>query len=257
MKRLHKKHKMFFLTIILTLFSISSIYAGEKWEKQAKTFFEGGEYEKCIELVKEHEDNKLARMFLAFSHLQEYTFKQTKYDKEMFKTAMMILKDNIGSEDMNNLLFFINQIDQPPVVKEARKLLTAAFKNCKDNEDILKLMPFLKSSDKKTKDASIKTIRRIISLKRKAVDKGGTLRKKDIDIMTNPALIKALIDNILLSKASSQVLVLIEEPVLKYISEYEGVKMMDLEADINKAIAKRKKKYPASNWYSATGKIRE
>ena len=126
------------------------------------------------------------------------------------------------------------------MVKEARKLLTATLKNCKENEDIIKLLPFLSSTDGKTKEATLKTVKRIISPKRKAVNNGSTLRKKDIDVMTNPSLIKALFDNILLSKTSSQILTLIEEPVLKYIPDYEGQKVMDLEAKINKAIAKRK-----------------
>ncbi|MBU0991241.1 MAG: hypothetical protein KJ737_02000 [Proteobacteria bacterium] len=257
MKPLHVRHTIFFMALAFILCSSGSVFAVEKWEKAAKTYFENGEYEKCIELVKNNKDDKFARMFLAFSHLQEYTFNKTKYDKEMFKNAMMILKDKTGSEDMDHLLYFVNQKDQPPVVKEARNLLTAAFKNCKENDDVKKLLPLLNSSDDKTKEATLKTIKNIIDPKRKVVTKGGTLRKQDVDMMTDPALIKALFDNILVSGTASKILVMIEKPALKYISEYEGKKVMELETKITKAIAKREKKYPESNWYSATGKTRE
>ena len=259
MKRLISIRIILFTAATLLLFSlaINTASAAEAWEKSAKTLFENGEYEKCIELVKKYKDDNFARMFLGFSYLQEYTFKKTKYDREMFKNARMILQDKTGSEDADHLLYFVNQKDQPSVVKEARKLLKSAFKNSKDNEDVKKMLPLLNSTDEKTKKDTLSAISKIIAPKRKVVTKGGTLRKKDITMMTDADLIKSLLDNILVASTASKILVMIEKPVLKYLGDYEGKKIMDLETKITKAIAKREKKYPESNWYSATGKIRE
>jgi len=255
MKALRMKSIVVLMAAFFTLTSIGTVF-GAEWEKSAESYFEDDYYEECIKVVREHKDNNFARMFLAFSHLQEYGFNNTKSDKEKFKNTMMILKDKTGSEDIYSLLYFVNQKDKPTVVKEARKLLKSALKNCTRNEDVQRLIPLLNSSDEETKSMTITTIKKIIVLKRKVVNKGGTLRKKDITMMSDPALIRALFANIVKSSPTSRTLVLIEKPVLEYISEYDGKKVMQLETKIIKAIGKRKKKFSESNWYSATGKIK-
>ena len=243
------------LVFILASFSFGSAFAAD-WEKKAKSYFEDDYYDECIKVVRDLKDDNFARMFLAFSHLQLNKFNNTKSDQMAFKNAMIVLKDKTGSSDLDNLLYFVNQKDKPHVIKEARKLLGAAFKNCTQNEDVKKLVPLIRSSDEKTQDMTIKTVKKIIDPKRKMVNQGGTLREKDVAMMTDPDLIKALFESILTSPAASQTLLLIEKPVLKYISAYEGKKVMELESKITKEIAKREKKYPESNWYSATGKTR-
>lgn len=255
MKPVKRTNISILMALIFILTSYSSLFAAE-WEKKARSFFEDDYYEKCIQVVRPMKDNNFARMFLAFSHLQEYKFNNTKSDQAKFKNTMMILKDKTGSKDLDHLLYFVNQKDKPHVIDEARKLLAATFKNCTQNEDVKKLIPLMKSSDDKTKDMTIKTVKKIIVPKRKVVTQGGTLRKKDVTMMTDPDLIKALFESILTSSAATQTLVMIEKPVLKYISGYEGKKVIELETKITKAIAKREKKYPESNWYSATGKTR-
>ena len=255
MKPLRMKSIIILMAAFFTLTSISAVL-GAEWEKAAKSYFEDDYYEECIKVVREYKDDNFARMFLAFSHLQEHAFNNTKSDKEKFKNIMMILKDKTGSEDIYHLLYFVNQKDKPIVVREARKLLKSALKNCTSNEDVQRLIPLLNSSDEKTKNMTIKTIKKIIVLKRKIVSKGGTLREKDITMMSDPALIKALFANIVNASPASQTLVLIEKPALEYISLYDGKKVRQLETKILKAIGRRKKKFPESNWYSATGKIK-
>lgn len=257
MKFINQRRMYVLFATLLTVCLSSPVIATEKWEQSAKSYFENGEYEKCIDLVNDYKSNKFARMFLAFSHLQQYTFNKTKYDKEMAKNAMMILKDKVKSEDIDEIFYFINQKDQPPVVKEAHKLLKAAFKNCRSNEDVKRLIPLLNKGDQKTRDIALKTIKDIIAPKRAVVSKGGSLRRQDIDMMTDPNLIKSLFENALASGTAGAIIVLIEQPALKYSSMYEGKKIMDIEAKIAKAIAKREKKYPKSNWYSASGKKRD
>lgn len=257
MKFISLKRSLVVFATILTACLSNPVVAMEKWEPAAKRHFENGEYEKCIDLVNDYKSNKFARMFLAFSHLQQYTFNKTKYDKEMAKNAMMILKDKVKSEDIDEILYFVNQKDQPPVAKEAHKLLKAAFKNCRSNDDVKRLIPLLNTGDQKTREAALKTMKEIIGPKRTVVAKGGSLRRQDMAMMTDPALIKSLFENVHLSGTAGTILVMIEQPALKYSSAYEGKKVMDIEAKIAKAIAKREKKYPKSNWYSASGKKRD
>ncbi|OEU81262.1 MAG: hypothetical protein BA865_05975 [Desulfobacterales bacterium S5133MH4] len=240
----------------ILLLSSSSLIFAEIWQTKAISLFSDDYYEQCMELTQEYKKDNLGLMFLTFSHLQEYTFNNTKYDKEKYKNYLMLLEDKTGSNDIENLLFFVDQKDKPAVVKAARRLLKAAFKNCTENEDVERLIPFLKISDDETNDLTLKTIQRIITPKRKVVSKGGTLRKKDIIMMSDPELIKALLEKVTVSSKAAKILVSIEEPVLKYMSGYDGEKIGKLENKINKAMSKRKKKYPESNWYSAIGKTR-
>jgi hypothetical protein len=73
--------------------------------------------------------------------------------------------------------------------------------------------------------------------------------------MQDPKLIKALLKNVSESNAADSLL-LIEEPVLKYTSGNLEPVVVKLEKKINKAIDRRKKKHPKSNWDSAIGKKR-
>lgn len=242
------------IILFLLLISFSSLsFAG--WVNNAKKAIEDDQYDLCIDTAKPHKKDEMGLMLLAFCHLQNYTFNHTKADKQYFKSYMDLLEDKVSAKSLDNIFYFVQLSDKPTVVKEARKLVKRAFKNIHNIEDVPKLIKFMDSDDKKTQKMAFNSAYRIIKPKRKYVQKGGTLREKDIHIMSNEKLIRTLLKHAKNSKAS-KTLVMIEKPVLKYISDYDGKSISKLEVKINKAIAKREKKYPKSNWYSATGKKR-
>jgi len=226
------------------------------WVRQARQHFDYDEYQKVIELAGPHRKENIGAMFLAFSHLQEYIFNGTKYDKEMFKQFRMMLEARTTAADIDDLLWFVNRNDKPEVVKEARRLAKATFKNIKQVEDVPQLVKFLGSSDEGARKLALSSIKRIVKPKRDYVNKGGTLRAKDIQVMGSSRLIVPLLDRIE-QKDAYRTLVMIEEPVLQYLGKYEGPKYTQLDVDINERIARRKQKYPDSNWYSAVGRDRE
>ncbi len=242
--------------LALVLLLCSSVAFAQSWQDKAKKHFESDEYEKVIELAKEHKKDKQNRfglMLLSFSHLQKYAYNDTKTDKRKYKDYLDLLEDSVTARDLDDIHYFISQDDKPEVVKAARKLLKQAFKNISSLQETPRLLPFLDSEDKKTRKLALDTLKRLIKTKRKYVNKGGTLRDQDIHAMQDEKLIRKLLDMASDSKARA-ILVLIEKPVLNYIGDYDSAAITKLETKINKAIAKREKKHPDSTWYSATGK---
>ncbi len=243
--------KSIFIFLVLTAFASTAVAAS--WQDQARKHFEADEYEKVIDIAKKQKKDKLGLMFLTFAHLQRYAYNDTKLDKRKYKDYLDMLEDSVTVNDLDNIHYFIKQDDKPDVVKTARKLLKAAFKNISDISDIPKVIKFLDNEDQKTRKLALDTIKRLISVKRKYVNKGGTLRDKDILIMQDEKLIRALLNHVSDAKARN-ILVMIEQPVLAYLGDYDDAAITKLEIKINKAIAKREKKHPDSTWYSASGK---
>lgn len=225
------------------------------WVRKAKQLFENDEYKQVIELAEPQRKTNLGAMFLTFSHLQEFIFNGTKFDKEMSKQFKLQLEAKMTADDIDDLLYFVNLNDKPEVVKEARRLSGVAFKNISQIEDVPKLVTFLSSSDPGARKLALSSIKRIIEPKRKYVSKAGTLRPVDVSVMGSQRLIVPLLDRVDESDAF-RTLVLIEEPVLPHLAKYEGPLYGKLDVEINKAIQERKKKFPESNWYSAVGKTR-
>lgn len=250
-----KKRLASILALSVCFCMLYSPVFGQAWVAKAKAKFEDDRYQDVIKITENMKKNMHAVMFLAFSHLQENLFNKTKYDKEKYKAYNMLLEAKLGIDDIDHLLYFINLNDKPKVVDAARKLAKHTFKNIKRIEDVPKLVTYLNSSDEGAKKLALSTITRILKPKRKMVEKGGTMRPKDVKVMQSKNLITALLENITQGDARKALLI-IEEPVLEYTGKYSGNETAKLEVKINKDIAKRKKKYPESNWYSATGKTR-
>lgn len=242
------------IIIVLALVgSSSAAFAEERWIGAAKKLFENDEYEKCIEMAEPHRKQNIAAMLLAFSHLQENIFNQRNYDKEKFKSYQMQLEAKTSVDDVKDFLYFVNQTDKPAVVKEARSLARDAFKSVTQVEVIPKLVYFLGTDDVDSQALALAAIKRIIVPKRSYVSKGGTLRPKDIKIMQSKKLILPLLERVEMRDAQKTLLE-IEEPVLQFTASFEGKEIAKLETQINKAVAKREKRFPESNWYSAVGK---
>ncbi|MCF6235803.1 MAG: hypothetical protein L3J70_05430 [Gammaproteobacteria bacterium] len=245
------------LILLFAIFASTSVSAN--WQSSAKQYFENDEYEKVIELVKDHKkdkNDKFALMLATFSHLQEYSYTNTKRDKKQYQGNMELLEDSIATKDLNSLLYFTQLADKPDVAKAAQKLLKQVFKQIEDINDAPLVIEFLDSEDTKTRGIALNAMKRMIAPLRKHVTKGGTLRGKDITIMQDKKLISSLLNHAGDSKAAA-ILLLIEEPVLAYTPQYDDISVSKLESKISKAIIKREKKYLDSNWYSATGKIKQ
>jgi hypothetical protein len=249
-----KSHYVLVLAI-LAAFLVSTAIFAQGWVPTAKKLFENDEYKKVIELLEKGAKDNFAIMFLAFSHLQENVFSKTKWDAEKYKNYKYQLEAKLNVNDINNLLYFVNLNDKPHVVKEARKLVKKTFDSVQAIEDVPKLLAFLNSTDKESRKLALAQIKEILEPKRKYVNEGGTMRAQDVQVMNSKTLITALLENVSESDAKKS-LEIIEEPSLQYTPSYPGIETTKLEGSINGLMAKRKKKFPDSNWYSATGKTR-
>ena len=251
-----KRTALIVLSVFIGLSFIISSANAQPWLANAKKLFENDEYKKVIEATENYKKENLALMFLAFSHLQENVFNQTKYDEEKFKAYKIMLEAKLNVNDISNLLYFVNLSDKPRVVKESRNLAKKTFESIKAVEDVPKLITFLNATDKEARKYALTAIKKILEPKRSYVNEGGTMRAQDIQVMGSKELITSLLENIVEGDARKS-LELIEEPVLQYSPTYAGIETTKLETTINSDIGKRKKKFPDSNWYSATGKKRQ
>jgi len=245
-------HIMLSLFFILTLTATSAFALNQA----AKDAFDYGEYEKTIELVTQEKNYKSDIsnvMLIAFSNLQLYEFTKFKHYKNEYKLNYDLIVAKAGVDDLEKILFFVNSQDKPVVVKSSRKLTKTIFKNLYKVDDIPKLLPFTVSSDEEVKKYAFDAIHTILKPKRDIVNKGGTMRPKDIRYFSDKKLISALVENLGEPKAK-KILEVIEEPALEHLMAEGGTAGSKISASINKKIQKRKKKYPSSNWYSATGK---
>lgn len=249
------KQNIFSLLLAFIALAFSSNSLAANWWDIAEKQFNNDEYEKVIKTVSPHSENQTALMFITFSNLQLHQYTGSKSYQQTFKDNIKVIVKNASIKNLDRILYFVDLPDKPAVVKEARKLANGLFKNINAIEDVSKLISFTKSNDQQVRKMASAAIKRIVKFKRDVVTKGGTLRAKDIRVMQDPKLIKALLGNASESNAAAT-LVLIEEPVLKYTSDNLEPAVVKLEQKITKAIESRKKKHPKSNWYSAVGKRR-
>jgi hypothetical protein len=92
---------------------------------------------------------------------------------------------------------------------------------------------------------------------RNYVSKGGTMPKREQELFVNPRLIEPLVQALEVERAertARKCLYLIEEPSLKYLDAVKLTEpVSDAIVEVKKAIMKRQKRFPESNWYSAYG----
>jgi len=258
------RHDQLKRTVIVLLFMTFSLgistnsYAAKTgdWAVKARQLFEQDEYDQVIKIAKAHKKEMAGNMFLAFSYMQNGLYNSSAADKTQSKNYINLLKEKVSVDHLDDLSFFTDQRDKPDVAKSAKMLLNQGFKNIKIIDELPKVLKFLESPNDDVKKLAATTCTRLVNPLRAVVNKGGTMRKKDVRILSNEKNIRRLLGS-LDSANSSKCLKLIEQPVLKYSSSYsESLKTVKLEKDINNAIVKREKKYPKSNWYSAIGKKR-
>lgn len=235
------------------LFASGNLYA---FDEMAKNLFDNGQYEECIQRVKSKPDLQKQRdnvMLLAFSNQQLYNFTNQKtYDKE-FDSYYDLLSDKAEINDLKGLLFFVGSSDKPEVVKSSRDLVKVVFKSMHNIDDVVKILPFANSTDKKTRELAFDAMVSIMKPIRTIVKKGGTMRPVDLVYFQNQDVIKSAMQNIDIS-AAREVLVLIEEPALDIVNSANDPGLKDISEDITDAVNGRKKDFPNSLWYSATGK---
>ncbi len=250
-----KKNFVAGLTLFISmLFASSNLYA---FDETAKNLFDNGQYEECIQRVKalpgDARKQRANLMLLAYSNYQLYNFtKQKNYDQE-YETLNDGLRDKPSADDLKSIIFFVNSSDKPAVVESSRNILKIIFDNLHAIDDTVKILPFTSSTDKETRQYAFETMKGIMDPIRDIVKGGGTMRPVDLVYFQNKDLIKAAMDNIDI-KAARKTLVLIEEPALDSLNTPTSSELKDIAKDIADAVKDRKKEFPNSSWYSATGK---
>ncbi len=246
------------LAVGLTLF-ISTLFAGNLWafDEAAKKLFDNGQYDECIHRVKSLPDFRKQRsnlMLLAYSNYQLYNFtKQDKFEDE-YQSIYDVLLEKASVDDLKSVQFLVDSSDKPAVVDSSRDILRKIFDSMHKIDDIVKLLPFTNSPDKETREYAFDAMKRIMEPIRDIVKNGGTMRPIDLAYFQNTEVIKAAVENIDIS-AARKTLLLIEEPALDALTNASSPKLKDMSDDIAEAVSDRKKDYPNSSWYSATGKV--
>ncbi len=247
-----KKNLAVGLTLFISmLFSSGNLYA---FDEAAKKLFDNGQYDECIRRVKSLPDFRKQRsnvMLVAYSNYQLYNFtKQDKFDDE-YQELYDVLLEKADVDDLKSIQFLVNSSDKPAVVESSRKILKGIFEKMHNIDDVVKILPFAHSTDKDTREYAFDAMKRIMEPIREIVKNGGTMRPIDLVYFQNKDVIKAAVENIDIS-AAKKTLILIEEPALEFVSN--SAELKSISEDITEAVGDRKKDYPNSSWYSATGK---
>jgi len=240
---------------VFVLLLTASVTQAAAWEARGKALFEKDEYEQCIRYLDPYKKDKLAMLLLGYCHLQESILTESKEQKASYDAYRERISEQLTLDDINDVYYFVSQIDKPVVVDDASRLAGEIFDGINNVDDLERLIPFMTVEDERTRNMAFSTVVRILKPKRKYVDQGGTLRSKDVKAMSSQALINALLDGIEAS-GSRKALEMIEEPVLAYVGNYPSEQSVKLEKKIRSEVEKRLKRYPDSNWYSAVGKER-
>lgn len=246
------------ILVTLIFFSVAIDCLASNWETKAKQTFSLDQYEECIKTVnsvKGDTDSLHRSMFMAFSNLQLYQYTKVKEYQSQYQAHYNIVETKAQISDLHKVLYFVNLNDKPEVVKASRNLTKKILSSIYKIEEVPLLLPFAEATDMQVRSLSFDAMKRVFKTKRDVVNKGGNLRSQDMQVMTDPKLIRILLNNAADSKAAN-VLLLIEEPVLKHAETVSDLHVAKVQEKIVKAISKRQKTYPKSNWYSATGQVR-
>ncbi len=247
------------IALCAVVFALPIFYSGNAyadWRSDAYQYFQKDEYDKAISIAERNRGDRFAKMILCFSYLQKYVFTKSALDKQKFAIEYKNLAITTSVKDIDNIGKFTREVAKPEVVKRANRLLKTAFDNLSTNEDIYPIIKYLNWESENSRKLAAGTIGRILKYRRAVVNKGGTLRKKDIALFTHPPLIQGLVKQVDELPNARKALVYIEQPAIPYVEKAGTAGSVKTLSNINKAIARRQKKYPNSNWYSATGQKR-
>ena len=222
--------------------------------------YEDHEYDKAIEKCKGEKDLE-CRIVVAFSYLEKYNLYKIKSDKELASAALGMLHVDVTPKDVDTIAKFLNIAGNPSGNKEAAKMLKKAFENAKANaEDIFIIVRFLdpakgQEANQIALDALVARLKPVREYVTSGAAMPPEMRK---EIFAEKKLIEpvvALLNEKKLSGTARKLLVIIEEPSLKYLEEQELTKpVSDTIVEVKKAVAKRVKKFPDSSWSSPEGK---
>jgi hypothetical protein len=215
------------------------------------------------EAVEECKDGKdvMSRLVLALAYTERYNVYKNKTDREAASMYLKPLEVDITLKDAAVLQKFLGLPGNPSGNKEVVRLLKKAFERSTSTpEDILFMAKFLNpargpDANEIVVEALIKRLEPV----RDYVNKGGTMPDKMQErVFSDDDLILPLIDALAEKATASDArkcLTIIEEPALKPLEEKPMTKeVSDALVSIKSAIAKRKKKFPESTWFSAAGK---
>lgn len=222
--------------------------------------YEEHEFDKAIEKCKGEKDLE-CRLVVAFSYLEKYNLYKIKSDKEQAGAAMSMLAVDVGPKDVDVIAKFVNIPGNPAGNKEAVNLLKKAFENATASpEDIFTIVRFLDpekgvESNGIALDGLLKRLKPVREYVKKGAAMPPVMRK---EVFAEKRLIEptvALLNQKKVAGAARDLLVVIEEPALKYLEEAEATKpVSETIVKVKKAIQERVKKYPDSTWYNPDGK---
>jgi hypothetical protein len=237
------------------------------WELTAFEYFRNDKYPEAMRVLDAHKGDRFAKILSTFVHLQEWVYSKNKQQEALWTGEFKVLANSVGVKDISDLVLIAEQKDKPQSVKRAKQLLKRAFKNIFKNEDVPELVEYLASSEKDVCKFAVDTVNRILKIRRKVVNDGGSLREQDIKMMSDKNLVNQLVANVAQQtfggkepgsskcvSGSSKALVYIEEPSMAYLDQASGINVPKTKVKVQKAINKRTKKFMKSNWHSAIGR---
>lgn len=223
------------------------------------THYRNHEFDEAIEVCKDGKD-LMSKMVLALAYTERYNIFKIKSDKQYAEAFIKLVEVEINVEDARMIEGFLGAGGNPNGNKVAAKFLKKAFENAATSSKEMLLMASFLNPDKgiEANKLALSEIVKRLGPVRAYVDKGGTMPKEvRSEVFSNANIINPLISCLADKKTGSSArkcLVLIEEPALEHLEAADvSVGIADTILAVNKAIERRKKKYPQSTWFSAHG----
>ncbi|MBN1357126.1 hypothetical protein JXA40_12760 [bacterium] len=247
-----------FLTIVsIQLFGIFQVPVQAAWQDTAMEAFRNHNFDKAIEICQARKEKDLfGKLILYFAHAEKYALYKSKVDKAARDSQEKILRSSISIKDVDTIMLFARETDKPETIKASNQLLKVAFDNVNRIDELSQSLKFLNPEKytSETYDLAMKTIKKFLINQRKYVMKGGTIPSKERDFIVKSELIPRLVSLANLNSTAVNCLILIEDPAIEPLRETYGKGVEKALIGIEKAVAKRLKKWPESTWFSAQPK---
>ena len=273
------EEKLMGMALALAAILIGLPVQGEAWLDRAVEAFGKGDFEEALTLAKESTGGpgNAPRIVKFFSHLERSILTRDRADTVAWRQDYKPLYAAIVMEDIP-LLLDLEGKERPYTKKYAGAFLEIAHKKVAALQDVGLIRGHLHGRDPRTGAAATAALGKLLSIRRKVVETGGTLSDEDQEVFTDPGIIRPLVEMVgreqtagekakglipkglrrdYASARPDDCLVYIEAPAIPYLEEVlekRGPRTHEVLGAIRGALAKRIEMFPDSNWASATGK---
>lgn len=200
----------------------------------------------------------LSRLIAGLSYEEKAALYKSKPDREQASAYRKVLQVSVSMGNVPDLERVLKVEGNTRGNKVAAKLLTQALKSALTPEELIQVCRFLDPNmDVSVNRIALGALNKRLKAIRAYVNKGGSMPDGERKLFTNTKFIRDIMSALYDKRTGGMArscLVQIEEPALPELEKVELTRpTSDTIVAIKKAIEVRKKRFPESEWFSASG----